>query len=220
MATLDTVGDGVGPTTVRPGLRHIRDRMQLGLYWGRCLAVDDSSDWDVSTPEQLDLSDPALVATAVAEMDLAVSRWGAQLIGLDEFDTKNTPALGPAWLRLLQGRYPHAMLVTEQALPDYLHVIAPTFITETDDPGTVDRPFWLQQYLNPGHECVLQILDLPFGVSENQRAHQLLDMGFSPLAIWSTTLDTSLRATPRWMELGEASIPCFRSGILTCWQCG
>lgn len=91
-------------------------------------------------------------------------------------------------------------------------VFAPTYFIE-GSVGSVQVPFWIPCYLNPGSEYLVQINGLPAGVSQAERADELANLGMTTVAAWNSTLAIGVRATPRWPELGESAIPGFRSAF-------
>ncbi len=208
--TLDIVGDGVGPTTIRAAMRETRDAMQLGLYWGRACRVPDSDVWSELDRHDFDPSSGSDVNRMRRELDLAVKVWKAQAIGLDAYALGlSTPGQGVAWLRDMQAHYPHTLFITEEALPDVLHVFAPTYVIDSDaETGTVLSPFWLVNYINPGSEYIVQS-----NVASGQaaRALQLASDGFTAISGWGPSIEAGLRAAPRWIELGEFPIPGYTS---------
>ncbi len=202
-----------GPVTVRPALRAIRDRMQIGLYWGRSTRVPESNDWANLSRHEFDPDVPADVTRLFNETDLAVRLWQAQVIGLDAFGLGfMNPGKGYRWLRALQKRYPHVLFVTEKALPDALHTIAPTYEIEAAQSVLgpfVSSPFWVPLYINPGSESFLQIQSFPLGSSFPVRASQLSAMGFTVIGGFQTAMNPRTIACPRWKEIGERPVPDF-----------
>ncbi len=212
--TLDIVGDGVGPTTIRQAMREARDAMQIGLYWGHACRVPDSDTWSNLARHEFDPSSSSDVSRMRRELNLVVKVWKAQVVGLDEFTLGAvSPGQGAAWLRDMQSHYPHTLFITERALPDVLHVICPTYLIDEDETtGTVLSPYWLMHYINPGSEYIVQNNK---GSGQVARALQLASDGFTPISGWTVTLDPT-RATPRWSELGEWPIPGFDQSFSAC----
>ena len=197
--------------TIRGALTQVRDdQMRQGLWWGRCTQVDDAVVWDPpAVPTiQLDPDDPYTAGLAYDEADLAILEWGTQIIGLDLYDFQTMPRNGSRWLNILNARYPRTLFITEQALPDIYHVLAPTYIIQGG--GAVNGPTWLYHYICPGSECVLQLNS--FGVlTAAARSTQVAAMGYTPIAFYETTLTENTRAGGRWLELGETAISQFRT---------
>jgi len=202
------VGTSVGPDTVKGGLREIRDRMQMGLYWGECCKVPESNTWTNGTRHEFDPTDPSDVTRMLEETDLAVQHWNAQVIGLDAYAlAAKYPGRSVRWLRFMQQRYSNVLFITEAELPDFVHVIAPTYRTE-DPNGSVQSAAWVAQYINPGGEYVMQTND-PTGQSAN--ADRFCSLGYTPIGGWSVALTQRTRALQRWNEVGERAIPHFDS---------
>lgn len=204
----------VAQSTVAAAFKRIRDAgMQQGFWWGLSAYPERASVWD-QAPCGADTIDPdnaTLVQRAYAELDIAVKQWGAQLIGLDAFGF-DRPGHGYRWLSMLKARYPGVMFVTEMSLPDYLHVLAPTYIIETPR-GTMANPFWLHQFINPGSECWLQLEafqpDNQPTKTALQRTNEVAAMGFTPMSSFfgaDESIASNLRAADRWTELGESAI--------------
>jgi len=199
--------------SVHPALERIRHGgLQQGLWWGRCTQTNNSSDW--KEPQDpavfIDLSNPTTIALALAESDLAVLEWGSTVIGLDAYAFTN-PGDGVRWLQILKARYPRALLITEIALPDIYHVIAPTYIIEPFPQGSYTRPYWLHHYINPGSECHLQF-DYDAG-DQAIRTTEVADMGFTPCTGYLAAISAGTRAVDRWSELGEVSITSYDTAI-------
>ncbi len=207
----DSDMNSTAQNSVRPALERIRHGgMQQGLWWGRCTQTNDSKVWDdpQDPAVNIDLSNPTTIALALAESDLAVLEWGSKVIGLDAYDFTN-PGDGVRWLQMLKARYPRTLLITEIALPDIYHVIAPTYIIETPQtpPGAVTRPYWLHHYINPGNECHLQFLYAVNG--QATRTSAVADMGYTPTTGYLAAITPGTRASIRWQELGESAISEF-----------
>ncbi len=205
--TLGSVGDGVGPATVRPALANIRDRMQIGLWWGRSDEVPLSDVWADGSRHPFNPDVPSDVERQLREVDLAINIWRVQVISLDQYALPNrNPAKGVRWLRFLQKRYPHVLFVTEAGSPDFLNVIAPTFATE---PPVLPQlaPAWVCAYINPGYEYFLQYIG--FG-PQASNASRIADLGHTPIGGWGQRLAKETIAKMRWLELGERAIPGFR----------
>ena len=213
----------VAKNSIAPAMKRIRDGgMQQGFWWGLAAYPENSSMWDQAPcgSTVIDPDDHETVAKAYAELDLAVTQWGANLIGLDAFGFEK-PAHAFRWLQMLKARYPNVLFVTEQALPDYLHVLAPTYIIE-QPAGTQANPFWLHQFINPGGECWLQ-LDAyePSGQpakTARQRTDEVAAMGYTPVSGFfqtggSNALAVGLRAADRWTELGESAIAGYNAPL-------
>ena len=208
--------------TIQPALRRIREgteqygKMQQGLWWGRCVEVDlPLTWWDGPTGFQMDPDNPELTGAAFKEADIAVFDWGTKVLGLDQFVWSNKPYDGYRWLQMLKARYPRVLFVTEQALPDYLHTLVPTFVTE-DRVGDLFGPMWLREYLNPGGETWVQI----FGPLQSQtfadRVSQVAGWGMDTLAGFfgpSFVAHPNTRAALRSTDLGEVAISEYRRAI-------
>lgn len=192
-------------TELQEPTQKITRPMQFGLWWGRCTGLDTSTNWEAPTQEPLDIDDPADRATCFAEMDLAVFDWRAQMIGLDAYALLERPGDGYRWLETLKARYPRVLLITEQALPDVYHILAPTYNIEAVK-GDIKEPYWLQQFINPGSECFQQFNEPPQGQSPASRASQLSGMGFTVISGFFTATNENTRALGRWKELGESAI--------------
>lgn len=131
----------------------------LGLWWGRAAQV--ATSWDANTNHTLDPDDPADVAAALAELDLAVQA-GAQVIGLDTYGYRAIPTWDSyRWLETMQQRHPHLRFVLEPMPCDIMHTKAAGWLRGFNDEFPVDSleelnfikgPHYLADFLLPGHE--------------------------------------------------------------------
>lgn len=189
----------------------IRRRLTLGIWWGHSDLLYPSATWEPLTPAALNPFSTADAAEAFKELDLCVKTWGAQLIGLDAYAFSSREAV--VWMRKLRSNYPHVMFITERALPDFPHVLAPTFITQADLPdGLISDPFWIIKYLNPGSEYIVQVDQLGT-VTDSDRADQLAADGLTMLTSWTNPVRAGLRAISQHRLLGESTIPHFTSAF-------
>jgi hypothetical protein len=120
-------------------------RLEVGYWWGNCCQVD--TGWGTGTLHTLNPNNPDDVARAFAEVDMAVSL-NATIIGLDAFGYNMSPWDAYTWLKMLKRHAPSVKFVTENALPDVMHRLAPTFVYSAD----VHGPPVLADFLLPGHE--------------------------------------------------------------------
>lgn len=199
------------------GLPAIKARGQtLGLWWGR--AVQVATRWNPSEMVPLDLRNPAHVAAAMAELDLAVEA-GATVIGLDTFDHGLLPVWDQVeWLAAMQERAPGVKFVTEPSNCDVIHRLAPTFVDgwtsdpnprNTDELYRVKNPNYLADFLLPGHETWVglrwDLWSTHFGQSPGmQRIRQDIirhaNMGYVPVVFYDVPASTQFRAAPSWTE--------------------
>jgi hypothetical protein len=139
------------------------------------------------------------------------------MIGLDQHSLtgfSKSPKRALEWFKVLLARYPHRMLITERALPDFLHVVAPTTVLETSaQVGSIASPWWLPIYMMAGGEYYIIVERLPDDVSSAERAAELAAAGFTPMASWPGPLVQGTRAALRWRDLGEFEVPRFDRGV-------
>ncbi len=135
--------------------------MQMGFWWGNASTL--MRGWGPTvTAEAFDPRNGEHLTLAYRELDLARAA-GAKIIGLDAFKMRS-PANMQLWLRLLRQRAPGVTFVTENAAPDFIHNICPTFHEARD---TVN-PHLLADLLNPGHETWIAIQSTAEAVREGR----------------------------------------------------
>lgn len=188
--------------------------MSVGLWWGRTLQV--SRGWNSGQFEIFDPDNPAHVARAFEEMDLAV-RAGATEIGLDTF----TPGLTPIWklvpwMERMQEAYPQVKFCIEPVTNDIMHRLGSTYVVgwnlgeniqRPEDIYDIHNPFYLADLLVPGHES--------WGAFSYHRhrprsypvtpdivqadAERLASFGFVPLMYDDVPNPENLRAAESWL---------------------
>lgn len=217
-----------------------RTGVEVAFWWGQSTRV--TSRWDVAGYENLDPNNPQHVALGFREIDAAASA-GAKTIGLDAFgDNSETPAWELVrWIQMLRERHPDITFVTEKHKPDILHRLGPTFFQAYNkgieaprtvaDMRLIDEPYYLADFLLPGHETWLSLrTDLlervpgfrvtdHFVHNEYQRAMELgyvpvfyagIDPDASDLAAetWLHTVPAGLRASPPVADtVPQAAVP-------------
>ncbi len=150
---LETATDQIGfPAIPRSGI-------ELGLWWGR--AAMHMESWDDGVAVPLDPDNAEHMQLVYQQMDLA-ERAGVTTIGLDAFLHRHMPVWKQKpYLEDLRARYPGIRLATEQLSSDLIHTVAPSSnrgYSAGDTPRSeegyhrLDRPHYLADYLNPGHE--------------------------------------------------------------------
>jgi len=206
------IGTSVGPDTVRPAVRESRDAVQFGLWWGESCKVPESDTWSDGSRHNLDPTNASDRSRMFEELDVAVQIWHAQVIGLDAYGLASTnPGRSVEWLRALQRRYARVLFITEENLPDFLHVVAPTY----RDEGTfeaVQSAAWIVQYVNPGAEYLMQTVS---GEDQPETVDRFCRLGYTAIGGWSDPLGGSgllVRALHRWREIGERAVPGFDTG--------
>ncbi len=190
--------------------------MTLGYWWGRSAQPNNvgTGGWDTfGTPPfwQMNPSDSSLVALGWAELDRALNAH-ARMIGLDAYGFQN-PGDAVRWLKMLKARAPATYFVTEQLLPDYLHVLAPTYMIEFSIFGgnttlNIERPHHVSMMLCPGGELMLQANE-PFTPA---RVISVAKYGMSAIAGYTTFSAgdvTDVVASGRWLDVGESSVEQF-----------
>ncbi len=195
-----------------PHMRLVNDAgMTLGYWWGRSAQPNNvgTGGWDTfGTPPfwQMDPSDASLVALGWAELDRALNAH-ARMIGLDAYGF-DKPGDAVRWLKMLKARAPATYFVTEQLLPDYLHVLAPTYFIEAsidDEDFNLSRSLHVANYVCPGSECFVQGNE-PFTPA---RVITLAKFGYSPIGGY-TFFDpgdvAGVRAEERWPDVGECAV--------------
>ncbi|MGD9689866.1 MAG: hypothetical protein AB7K52_09465 [Phycisphaerales bacterium] len=136
--------------------------IDLGFWWGNSITI--TRGWEQPTIEGLNPENPEHRTLAFDELDQAVAA-GARLIGLDAFRLSN-PSRLYQWMLQMRARAPHVKFVTEHALPDFMHTLAPTF----HEAIRIRTPHLLADFLNPGHETWAAISTTPEAEAEGREA--------------------------------------------------
>ncbi|MGP1273173.1 MAG: hypothetical protein ACTS22_07555 [Phycisphaerales bacterium] len=188
----------------------------FGLWWGR--AGEMTPAWNTSPSIPLDMHDPAHLAFAENELQLAI-RAGATTIGLDAYVHARVPVWDQyEWLSSVRRRHPDLRIVIEPVTCDVMHTIAGTYLRGwqiVDGRGydrfyKVRRPFYLADYLVPGHESWAyfrygDIRLLPDGSHDAARiqrdAEFFAGLGYTPILNTPFNLTRPDRgvAVPSWL---------------------
>jgi len=137
-----------------------RSGKELGLWWGR--AAQHMDRWNDDEAENLDPDNPEHMSTVYLQMDLAQAV-SATMIGLDAFTHKHMPVWKQKpYIEDLRNRYAGISFITEQMSSDVMHAVAPSSNRaysangvpkdREEDYHRLGLPFYLADYLNPGHE--------------------------------------------------------------------
>lgn len=117
----------------------------MGYWWGHAGGVPDD-DWNRVGFETINPYNPAHVARAFEELDMAVSL-GAKAIGLDAVVAM--PGWDQyLWMQMLKSHAPGVNFIAEASPSDFVHTLVPSFIIYQP---TYNEPL-LADFLLPGHE--------------------------------------------------------------------
>ncbi len=184
-------------------LRTLGTKMDVGYWWGVSTLLDPA--WDPKNLRPLNPNDPKDVAAGFAELDMAASL-NARTLGLDAFLSAGPPA-SYQWLRMMKERQPNMRFLTEDALPDVFHVLAPTWAYAKDLRG----PKVLADFLIPGHETWGGIMFNTYPGPKMSRAQREAEiervaaLGFVPVVFDDGLNISTLRANAA--ESWTSSIP-------------
>lgn len=174
--------------------------MELGFWWGNNSTL--MRGWnETQVLEGFDPHNPEHVALAYAEIDMAVAA-GASMIGLDAYK-QASPANMYTWMNMMRERAPNVKFVTENAISDYVHNLAPTF----HEAHGIANPHILADFLNPGHETWAAIQTTPESRAANRyptnpellrEMNRVAALGFVPLVYAAPNVRSSLLAAESW----------------------
>lgn len=176
----------------------------FGLWWGRAAQVMTS--WDTPLAEVLNPDNPAHVAAAHRELDVALQT-GVKEIGLDTLTLMNGWD-AYRWLGMLRERAPDVKFVVEPACPDFLHTLGARFIQ--GNRPTAEKRFELAEsqriadYLLPGHETWAFVRSdylrglrgpgsMPTPQEIEQEALRFANMGYTACVTAATAISPALQ---------------------------
>ncbi len=198
--------------------------IDLGLWWGRSAQV--MRQWEASSAEAFDPDNPDHVSRGFAELDIAVQS-GATMIGLDAFAHGFSPNWKLyRWMQMMYDRHPNVPLkfCTEGRSVDFMHAMAPTWMEFYEWPGAnptvntmrlVTTPFYLADFLNPGHETWAGLafnrmevaLRRPVTPAEiRAEIEHAAEMGYVPVIFDERPVEASLVAAESWTETVPADL--------------
>jgi len=198
------------------GIASIPNRgVKLGLWWGRSLQV--AYEWEPSDCHPLDPDNPADVAAAFKELDLAAAA-GARTVGLDTYSHRVVPIWRSyKWMRAMRARQPGVKFIVEPFATDIMHTLAGMWMRGWDESPTVDspedvlrlrNPHYLADFLLPGHESWGAIrysyVLARFGVevSQDQAMQDLAfyaSLGYRPELFGNYDLTVPVQAAESWL---------------------
>ncbi len=204
---------------------------RLALHWARSYQV--TPGWDVPRVEGMDLDKPEHVQAALNEIEMAV-RAGAGTVVLGSSKHTLVPAWDQhQWIEQLAMHFTSTSFVVEPGGPDFIHAIAGMSLAATMENGrptreqdlyTLRHPFWMADFLLPGHETwgVLKYTMLKRAFHQDadgarvlQDTRRLALLGYVPVAHYDNDLTTNIAAAESWKQTVPADLqleaPAFAS---------
>ncbi len=176
----------------------------FGLWWGRAAQVMTS--WDTPDAVLLNPDNPAHVAAAQRELDLALQA-GVKEIGLDTL-TLMYAWDAYRWLGMLRERAPGVKFVVEPACPDFLHTLGARFVQgnrpQNERQFTLEESQRIADFLLPGHETWAFVRSdylrgirgpgtMPTPADVEQEALRFASMGYTPCVTTTGPITEALR---------------------------
>ena len=191
---------------------------QLGLWWGRSTQV--ANGWDTGDVHWLDTSNPSDVNFSFHELDGATAV-KATAVGLDNFTQYEMGAWNCyRWLQRLQAHAPSVKFVVEPRCADFIHSLSPTIVYGTRPNSQaisrVNAPFYMADFLMPGHEtwALIDVAELREELNLSAadplpdatiaaKVKQIADWGYVPVLLSGNQPPAGLHAADSWL----ASVP-------------